>query len=379
MQKSWLNDNVFRGPAFVIDETNLRGQLDRLLQLRELSGCKILYSMKALPLQPIVEMAGKTLDGVSVSSLFEAKLAKELIGDNGSLHLTSPGLREAEFTELSRLCTHVSFNSISQWHRLSALGKNYSPGLRINPKLSFLNDERFDPCRHYSKLGVDIDAVDSVNLKGSVEGIHFHTVFSCRDFVPLFQTLELITERLLKHGNAFKWINLGGGYLFSQINDYRVFIETVRVLTQRYGLEVFIEPGKDVVGEAGFLVANIVDRFESGGKTVAILDTSVNHNPEVFEYQRKPDLWRPETGIYRVILAGSTCLAGDVFGEYAFDRIPEVGEQIVFKNVGAYTLIKANRFNGYNLPEIYLWDGNRINKLKQYDFLDYRRQWRIDE
>jgi carboxynorspermidine decarboxylase len=126
-------------------------------------------------------------------------------------------------------------------------------------------------------------------------------------------------------------------------------------------------------------VATVLDCFVSDGETIVILDTSINHNPEVFEYQRQPELHEHDPdGQYVAILAGCTCLAGDVFGQYRFKEPLEVGDRVVFKNVGAYTLIKANRFNGYNLPDIYLSNSLRVKKMKHYDYQDYRRQWLAD-
>ncbi|MGZ5031300.1 MAG: carboxynorspermidine decarboxylase, partial [Methylobacter sp.] len=254
-----------------------------------------------------------------------------------------------------------------------------SIGLRINPKLSFLNDDRFNPCRPHSKLGVDIDdLIKSVCLE-QIEGLHVHNIFSATDFTPLIKTVDKL-QQLLGVGLAeLEWLNIGGGYLFGQIEDHRPFVDMVKRLKHDYGLEVYIEPGKAVVGQAGYLVATVLDSFVSDGETIAILDTSVNHNPEVFEYQRQPELHEhdPE-GQHTALLAGCTCLAGDVFGKYHFTKPLQVGDKVVFKNVGAYTLIKANRFNGYNLPDIYLSNPLRVKKMKHYNYQDYRQQWQAD-
>nr|WP_305906773.1 hypothetical protein [Methylomarinum sp. Ch1-1]MDP4519479.1 hypothetical protein [Methylomarinum sp. Ch1-1] len=189
--------------------------------------------------------------------------------------------------------------------------------------------------------------------------------------------MEKISKALSKQASALKWLNLGGGYLFSQIEDKGAFVQLVKALKGDFALDVYIEPGKDIVGRAGYLCTRVIDRFDSDGKTVLIVDSTVNHHPEIFEYQRAAELLNPQQGEVPVILAGSSCLAGDLFGEYRFDKTPEIGERIVFKNLGAYSLIKANRFNGYNLPTIYNWDGKNLMQLKQDDYQDYRKQWRV--
>jgi carboxynorspermidine decarboxylase len=152
----------------------------------------------------------------------------------------------------------------------------------------------------------------------------------------------------------------------------------IRHLKTQFADQVYLEPGNGLVGNAGYLMTTVLDRFESDGKTVLVLDTSVNHLPEVFEYQIKPLLL--EEGLQSenaAILAGSSCLAGDVFGEYRFNKIPAVGDKLLFAGVGAYSLIKASRFNGYALPAIYFWRNGLAELHKADDYADYRRQWLV--
>ena len=380
-----LKDSVYSSPAFVLDETEVSQTLETLAGLRTQCGCRVLYAIKALPFSAVMDMAKPFVDGFSVSSLFEARLADEIVrrglAGRGSIHLTTPGIRHDELDELSSLCSHISFNSLPQYQRYFETAQAQSSiGLRVNPKLSFLHDDRFDPCRQHSKLGVAIDELSQSIRLDQIQGLHVHNVFSATDFTPLIKTIDKLRQHLGSIGLAeLEWLNIGGGYLFGQIEDHRPFVELVTKLTHDYGIEVYIEPGKAVVGRAGYLVATVLDSFVSDGETLVILDTSVSHNPEVFEYQRRPELHEHDPdGQYSAILAGCTCLAGDVFGKYRFKQALAVGDKVVFKNVGAYTLIKANRFNGYNLPDIYLSNALRVKKLKHYDYQDYRRQWLVE-
>lgn len=383
-----LKDSVYSSPAFVLDKTEITRTLSILADLRAQCGCKVLYSIKSLPFSAVLEIAEPFVDGFSVSSLFEARLADEIVRQGspqdlpgqGAIHLTTPGIRPDELDELSLLCSHISFNSLSQYRCYAEIAQTQSSiGLRVNPKLSFLHDDRFNPCRPHSKLGVSIDElIGSIHLD-QIQGLHIHNVFSVTDFSPLIQTIDKLRQYLGVGLAELEWLNIGGGYLFGQIEDYRPFIELVSKLRHDLGLDVYIEPGKAVVGKAGYLVTCVLDSFVSDGETVVILDTSINHNPEVFEYQRQPELYEHDPdGQYSAILAGCTCLAGDVFGKYRFKQPLRIGDKVVFKNVGAYTLIKANRFNGYNLPDIYISDGLSFKELKHYDYQDYRRQWVAD-
>lgn len=273
------------------------------------------------------------------------------------------------------MCSHISFNSLTQSLSLKKQARHQaSLGLRVNPKLSFASDPRFDPCRSYSKLGISTDSLTT--LPRDIAGLHFHTVFSNTNYQSLEKTVHLLEQKMDSQLQQIKWLNMGGGYLYPQISNHQPFIDLIKKLKKKYQLEIYIEPGKAVVGDAGFLVSSVIDSFISEGKHIAVLDTSVNHNPEVFEYQKKPALLEAdEQGQYCYLLAGSSCLAGDIFGEYQFNKPLKTGDRLVFLNVGAYSLIKANRFNGYNLPDVYWINNNRLSLIKHSDYQDYRQQW----
>jgi carboxynorspermidine decarboxylase len=209
-----------------------------------------------------------------------------------------------------------------------------------------------------------------------VAGLHVHTVFGQTDSQPLqaiVQTLKPILQQ-----RRLQWLNLGGGYLYHRFADLQPIIDLITDLKTGYVDDVYLEPGKALVGNAGYLLTTVLDRFDSDGKTVLIMDTSINHHPEVFEYQQQPVLLDAQAdGQHLAVLAGSTCLAGDLFGEYRFDTLPAVGDKLLLAEVGAYSLIKANRFNGYPLPTVYQLQDQTLKLLKRDDYADYCRQWLI--
>ena len=364
-------------PAFLLDETKIKASAQILQSLSYQSGCRFLYSIKSLPLVAVLEWLKPYVDGFSVSSLFEARLASEVLAGSGSIHLTTPGLMPSELDAINQSCQFISCNSIQQFNNLNALAApGCSLGVRVNPGLSSVNDTRYDPCRMNSKLGVSIEQLLNWPLSSQVEGLHLHSHFAGRNFTPLIEAVARLEKQLFSRFDGIKWINLGGGYLFDEIDDFTDFIALVNDLKNHYHLKVFIEPGKAIVGQAGYLYSSVIDLFDSGSKRVAVLDTSINHNPEVFEYQMSPELYAvDQNGPYAYELVGSTCLAGDLFGYYPFAKPLKIGDPIIFKNVGAYSLVKASRFNGYNLPDIYGFNGNKATLIKSYSYEDYRGQW----
>ncbi len=379
---NWI-EAVPATPSFVYDERRLAQNLALLESIRTASGCRVLYSIKAFPFMGLLKRMRGLVDGFSVSSLFEARLAREALADAGDLHITTPGLHRHELPEIGELCDYVSFNSLSQLQRLPCLLDGQARvGLRINPQLSFLQDPRYDPCRSHSKLGAPLPQVveswrAGIVTADSISGLHLHTNFSSSLFTPLQASVVHLQRHLPQLVRELEWVNLGGGYLFQQSNDLETLLATVDQIQTDWKARVYLEPGKSVVDDAGLLIASVIDTFESDGKSIAVLDTSVNHLPEVFEYQSRPRLLGERTdGDYATTLAGCTCLSGDLFGEYRFSRPLEIDDRLAFENVGAYSLIKASRFNGHNLPSIhFLGDNGVLTLMKEYDYEDYRRQW----
>ncbi len=371
-------------PAFVYDERLIKREVGRLRLITDELNCKALFSLKSFAAVDALHLMAPALDGFAASSLFEATLAREVIGGRGTVHITTPGFRPDEIDSLAEVCDYISFNSLRQWERFGGdVGGRARCGLRVNPQLSFVKDERYDPCRAHSRLGVPLDAL-VVALGGGcgdlrrLSGIHFHTNCESTSLGPLLSTVRHLDLHLGDLLGKIEWLNLGGGYQYDEISSPEPLYQAVELLRRKYGLEVFIEPGEAIVGNAGYIVSSVLDLFDSGGKTVAVLDTTVNHMPQVYEYQYRPDVSNAtESGRYVYILGGATCLAGDLFGEYRFDAPLEIGSKVLFEFMGAYTLVKAHTFNGVNLPSIYALNSeNEIVLKRRYTYQDYVSRWR---
>ena len=371
-------------PAFIYEEAFIRQRCEHIRRIADQAGCRLLYSLKALTLPWVLELIAPHVQGLSVSSLYEARIARDALRGPGSIHLTTPGLRPGEIGEITETCDHLSFNSISQWQRYKdGLPAGLETGLRVNPAVSFLDDPRYDPCRAHSKLGASIPAVKEALGRSSpasqgLSGLLIHNNCNSPDFQELLLTVQKLESELGPVLDGLKWINLGGGYLFDKDTvNLDAFFGAVASLKSKHGLEVFIEPGSAFVRDGGFLAATVLDLIDDSGKAIAVLDTSVNHLPESFEYQWRPDILSDvQDGPHRYIVAGSTCLAGDVFGEYSFAEPLEIGSKVVMYGVGAYNLVKAHTFNGLPLPSIYSLDaGGDVVLMKEFTLEEQSRRW----
>ena len=380
MQDQIVHTAALDTPAYVYDRAAIMAVLQRLHKLKRETGCKILYSIKSASLVGLLELIKPHVDGFSCSSLFELRLARELLGAKQTTHITTPGYREPEWDALIGLSDAVSLNSIRQWRRYAGrIAAGSSCGIRINPELSFVADERYDPCRPDSKLGMSLAQIATANAEQAldwslIQGVHIHNNCESTEFEPLQQSAEKVMRGLARYPLDLRWINLGGGYLFHNAPDLNPLTELINTLKREYKMEVYLEPGKAITGHAGCLVASVIDSIETKNKTILVLDTSINHLPEVFEYQYEPQVrGAAPDGAYQYCLAGASCLSGDLFGDYAFSAPLKPGRRVVFENTGAYMQVKANLFNGINLPAAYLLEeDHRLKLLTQSDYASYR-------
>lgn len=343
-----------------------------------LSSPKLFYSLKANSVAAIIQCMSRLADGFSVSSLFEAKLARELAPDK-PIHFISPCIRMDECEEIRELCNKICCNTPQHLELMATTHPvPYSLGLRVDPAISFVDDSRYDPCSAHSKLGMHLTG--SAWFKNiatpHLGGICFHNNSESECFDDLLETLTRITKVWPWESHPIRWINLGGGYLSNatgaaQLDSYLL------ALKERYNIEeIILEPGFGLINSAGSLTSTVTDVFSKSGKVIAVLDTTINHLPEVLEFGLHPPLDPKHGGDFPCLLAGSSCLAGDLFGEYALASVPKIGDRITFLRVGAYSVSKANAFNGINLPDIYVMntDGSCYHCPK-VGFDEYKKVW----
>ncbi len=377
-------------PAFVLDVRRIREAMAQWQAVRKDAGANVLYALKPLVHPDALATLSEGLDGFAVSSLFEAKAAKEYLREEQTLSITTPAYRDDQWESLCNLCDHIVLNSLSQWERLGKQSSGrVSVGLRVNPGISFVEDDRYNACRRNSKLGVPVAMLteatrQSPGLLAGLEGIHFHTNCDSTDFGALRSTVQHLVYHLDSVLSRVRWINLGGGYLLFPESDTGPLYEIIALLRARYpAVAIYLEPGAGLIRGAGYLVTTVLDLLPGEDTPIVILDTTVNHAPEVFEYQFEPQpLGTGYDYPYRYILAGATCLAGDLFGTHTFPTPLTVGSRIVFPNRGAYTWAKAHWFNGINLPTLYTISASGIlSKRKAFDYTEYhaRMGWNDTE
>lgn len=362
-------------PCYVLDEALVIKNLKKLKALADESGAKILLAQKAFSMFALYPLIGRYLHGSTASGLFEAKLGFEHLG--GETHIFSPAYTEAEFEEIVSRCDHIVFNSFNQWGKFKdkALAAGRKCGLRLNPEFSTQDQAIYDPCAPGSRLGVTLNNFEADHLEG-LSGFHFHTLCE-QNSDALLATLEALESKFGRYFPSINWINLGGGHHITR-PDYGVdlLLDCIEKLHSRYGLEVYLEPGEAVVLNTGFLVAAVLDIVENG-LPIAILDTSATcHMPDILEMPYRPEVigaGQPNEKAQTYRLAGPTCLAGDVIGDYSFDRPLRAGDKLIFGDMAHYSMVKNNTFNGLNLPDIVLAESSgELRIVRSFGYQDFK-------
>lgn len=358
-------------PSHVINLDKIQDNLDILNCLRQKTNLTLLFAIKGFSNPQILHYYIEQFDGISASSLWEARFAKKLT--SLPVHIFSPAFSLENFSAICSYSDYIIFNSPTQWKNFgeNALSQNIQCGIRINPKYSEITNFAIDPCHRFSRFGISSAEIENMNLT-KIDGIHFHTM--CEQFSDTFlNTLSIIEQDFGTYLYKVKWLNIGGGQLFcSPEYNLQSAIEKINHIQNKYNLKIFAEPCETVVSGAGYFVATVTDIVYNGMNT-AILDASaICHLPDIVHSPYRCEIFnatKPNTKKYTYRIAGSTCYAGDIFGDYSFDNPLDVGSKIIFLDTASYSMVKSNIFNGIQLPSYVSFKNNHIHKVeKKYGY-----------
>jgi carboxynorspermidine decarboxylase len=376
-----LDLSLVPSPSYVLEEALLRRNLAILDRVQRDSGAKIILALKGFAFWSAFPWVREVLHGATASSLHEARLAHEEFGRE--THVYSVAYTDGEFPEILRMADHLVFNSFSQWTRFrdqvkshgASTGRAVACGIRVNPGHSEIETPLYDPCYTGSRLGVVREEFRPDLLEG-VSGLHFHAHCGNNS-----DTLERVVASFEKLYGEFiprmKWINFGGGHHITRADyDVERLIRVAKAFREKWGVEVYLEPGEAVGWQTGPLVGSVLDIVRNGAD-IAILDVSATaHMPDTLEMPYRPAVrGAAEPGVlphtYR--LGGNTCLAGDVIGDYSFAQPLKIGDRVVFEDMIHYTIVKNTTFNGVTLPSLCLWTKEgELKVVRQFGYEDYR-------
>ncbi|MDE6131842.1 MAG: carboxynorspermidine decarboxylase [Oscillospiraceae bacterium] len=365
-------------PCYVVDEILLRKNLEILKSVQDRTNCKILLAQKAFSMYSTYTLIGEYLAGTTASGLFEAKLGREEMPDR-EVHVYSPAYKKSEFEEIISVADHIVFNSFAQYEKfypdILKSGRDIQVGIRMNPEYSEIETDMYNPCFKNSRLGTVLAEFPDT-LPKEISGLHFHTM--CEQGADVLErTVAAVEEKFGKYLYSLKWLNFGGGHHITR-DDYDVekLVAIIDRVQKKYGVQVYLEPGEAVALNAGFLVTEVLDTLKNGME-LAILDTSAAcHMPDVLEMPYRPNIigaGMPNEKPYTYRLGGPTCLAGDIIGDYSFDKPLKIGDRLVFCDMAIYSMVKNNTFNGMPLPSI-VWcaENGTCKVVKSFGYNDFK-------
>ncbi len=369
-------------PCYIIDEGKLIQNCEILKGVQDRTGCKILLAQKAFSNYDLYPAIAPFLAGTEASGLYEARLgAEEML--KKECHVFCAAYREEEFEELLKYADHIVFNSPSQLKKFGQRAKKAGKeiGLRINPECSTQEGhEIYDPCAAGSRLGTTIaqwKELMTPEITEILDGIHFHTLCE-QNSDALEKTLEAVEEKFGFILKKVKWLNMGGGHHITR-EDYDIerLERCILKIKEKYDVQVYLEPGEAVALNAGYLCTRVLDTIKNGDMNIAILDMSAAcHTPDVIEMPYRPPLFgsgEKNEKAYTYRLGGPTCLAGDIIGDYSFDKPLYEGDILVFEDMAIYSMCKNNTFNGMPLPDILMADKNGdLRLLAEFGYDDFK-------
>ena len=380
-------------PCYIVDEAKIKKNLEILKRVEEESGAHILLAQKAFSMFSLYPLIGQYISGTTASGLYEAKLGYEEMGKEN--HVYAPAYKPEHMDELVKICDHIIFNSFAQYDKYREVIKSenekratglantksdrVSAGIRINPMCSTQEGhEIYDPCAFGSRLGVTKENFreDYVFGEGGIEGLHVHTLCE-QNSDALVTTFKAVEEQFGEFLYKVKWLNLGGGHHITRSDyDIKSLVDLVRYIRSKYDVEVYLEPGEAIALNAGYLVTEVMDKVKNGVE-ILILDASAAcHMPDVLEMPYRPPLrdgYEANEKAYTYRLSSLTCLAGDVIGDYSFEKEKNIGDRLVFEDMAIYSMVKNNTFNGIPLPDILLLkEDGTIEKVKSFGYEDFK-------
>ncbi len=366
-------------PAYVLDETAFRNNLELIKSVKNRAGVEIILAFKAFAMWSVFPIVREYIPYSTASSLAEARLAFEEMGNPA--HTYAPVYTDKEFSQIMACSSHITFNSLSQFEHFypQAVANNISCGLRINPEYSVIETDLYNPAVPGSRLGIVEDLLGET-LPNGVEGLHFHALCESSSY-DLEKMLNVVEKKFGKYFSQIKWLNMGGGHLMTRKGyDVEHLITLLKNFKAKYPhLQLILEPGSAFAWRTGVLVSTIQDIVENHGVKTAMLDVSFAcHMPDCLEMPYKPAIVGATDEIqgkptYR--MGGNSCLAGDYYGNWSFDKELKVGDKIIFEDMIHYTMVKTTMFNGVSHPDIGIWTkDNEYRIIRRFGYEDYKER-----
>jgi diaminopimelate decarboxylase len=358
----------FGTPLYIYDGEKIAHQIKTLRNAFSDVEIRVKYAAKALTNISILKLIRKHGAGIEVVSLGEAHIALKAGFTPAEIVFTPSGVDFSEIIEGVELGLAINIDNLSTLQKFGDKYKNSYPcGIRINPHIMAGGNYKISTGHSNSKFGISIyqfqQIMEIVHKHGvQIKGLHIHTgseIAETEVFIKMAEILfgmagDFPNLSFIDFGSGFK-VAYKEGDMVTNIYDLGLKLsKAFNDFCQRYGrkLEMWIEPGKFIVSEAGtFLVkTNIVKSTPS--VTFVGVNSGLNHliRPMMYDaYHHIVNVSNPSGSQKIYTIVGYICET-DTFGsDRKLNEVRE-GDILAFKNAGAYCFSMSSNYNSRLRP-----------------------------
>lgn len=349
-------------PYLLMDKEAVREKVS--LIGRNIKNSKVFYAVKANPDVEVLRLLNSLGTGFEIASEGELQILAD-IGVEPERIITSNPMKTFKFLEhaVSYGVACYAYDSHTEVDKLV----KYAPGCKVYVRLSVPNEGSEWPLS--KKFGVEMDEAAELLVYAKDKGLNpigttFHVGSQCNNVYNWNAAIEKareLWEIVEQHGIKMKILNIGGGYPIRYTKNV-VDIETIekkinKAVFKKFpdDVEVFIEPGRAVVGGAGVFVGTVIGKAARGDENWLYIDVGVFNGlmesiggikyTYAVGSRSEPKVWT---------IAGPSCDSFDVIDKGVELPEPEVGNRILILSSGAYTISYASEFNGFSIPKTIL-------------------------
>lgn len=358
---------------------------------------RVCYAVKAnsnLSILALLKSLGASFDIVSGGEL--ARLQK--IGVPGDrIVFSGVGKQRAELEEAldaNISCFNVeSEQELKDLADLAAKSNRVAPvSLRVNPDVDAKSHPYISTGLKENKFGVSIHDAKKLyefaaNAKGlNVVGIDCHIGSQLLTIAPFLDALERVLQlvkELEAAGIEIKHMDLGGGMgvkyePYESPLDIEAYASAVMQATSGFDQELWFEPGRSIVANAGTLLARVINLKQNEGKEFCIIDAAMNDliRPALYQaWQNVRTVKEQADALRRYDVVGPVCETGDFLAK---DRPLNVvqGDLVSIESSGAYGFVMSSNYNSRNRAAEVLVDGDQHHLIRQRE--DFEHQFGLE-
>lgn len=386
----------FGTPLYIYDGEKITSQVKTLQEAFSAAPVKIKYATKALSNINILKLIRKAGAGVDAVSVEEVKLCLMAGYSPEEIMYTPSGVSFEEIREAVELGIMINLDSLPL---MEQFGQEYGGTLpaciRINPHIMAGGNLKISVGHKESKFGISIEQLPQIlevvkRHRLNIVGLHIHTGSDILDAEVFLRGGNVLFDAAIQFPDL-KFLDFGGGFKVAyKSNDIVTDVmevgkkvgEVFQAFCEKYGrqLELWLEPGKFLVSEAGYLLvkANVVK--ESPSVTFVGVDSGLNHliRPMMYDaYHSLYNLSNPEGKKAKYNVVGYICETDTIASHRELNEV-RPGDLLVIKNAGAYGYSMASNYNSRLRPaEVLIWEGKAQLIRKRESFEDLIRNQEI--